>query len=108
MEVWLKQNTVGLLIGASALVAVYTETAGDIRVLKQELIEAKEHTTRFQTAEMDLLEIKTQYNASKDYWLRFEKVLGDNSKVLNSAVQTFSKFDVQLQDHERRIERLEK
>lgn len=103
----MKQNALGLLIGAAALLSVYVKTSGDLRVVQRELIDTRENASRLHKTELKLIEMQSQYAASRDYWSRFEKALSDNTKVLNSAVNTFGRFQAEIEDHERRIKRLE-
>lgn len=108
MEVWIKQNALGLFMAGCGLVAVYAKTSGDMRVVQQELIASRIYAARLQEMENEVVLIRAGFAARKEYWDRFENILADNTKVLNKTLQTLSRFDGRVEDNTRRIEKLEK
>jgi septal ring factor EnvC (AmiA/AmiB activator) len=107
MENWLKQNALGLVMGAVALVGAYTKLSADLRVIQSDVANQSEYAERVQQNERDLLELQARQAASKDYMSRFEAVLTDNTRALNLVNNTLSKYEVITEDQNRRIINLE-
>lgn len=106
-DTWLRTNFVGLIIGLVGIITTFTTINSRLEVVVAEQRNRAPYLERVQRLERDFILVKATQDASKLYWFRFEKLLVSNTSALNENSIVMSGAIVQLQDHARRIEKLE-
>ncbi len=106
-ENWLRTNLVGLLVGAAALVGTYTTLNTKVEVVAHEVEQRTEYKGRVQYLEKEMVQVKADQSASRQYWERFEDILQLNTTALNNNTAVMAGVKVQLDTNTRRLDRLE-
>jgi hypothetical protein len=104
---WLKKNFVGLLLGALGLAGSFVTIKANINTMENDIAQLNDYKDRVQKIERDFIKVEAVQDASKQYWVRFEELLKSNTNALNDNSIVMSGVKVQLDDHTRRIEKLE-
>ncbi len=106
-ENWLRTNLLGLLISAAALAGTYTTLNSKVDVVTYEVAQQAEYKGRVQYLEKEMVQVKADQSASRQYWERFEDILQLNTTALNNNTAVMAGVKVQLDTNTRRLDRLE-
>ena len=104
---WLKKNLIGLVLGALGLAGSFVTIKANINTMEKDITKLNAYKDRVQKLERDFIQVEAVQDASKQYWVRFEELLKSNTNALNDNSIVMSGVKVQLDDHARRIEKLE-
>ena len=106
-ESWLKTNLVGIVLGCMGLIGSFITIKANIQTMSDDITHLNTYKDRVQKLERDFIQVEADQDASKQYWTRFEVLAKSNTDALNKNSVIMSGIKVQLDDHARRIEKLE-
>jgi hypothetical protein len=107
-ESWLKTNFVGLLIVTIGLVTSFITLNSKLEVVVDKVEQRTEYMGRVQILEKEYILIHATHEAGKQYWIRFEEVLKENTIALNSVNLTLVSMQADIRINRRAIEKLER
>jgi hypothetical protein len=99
---------VGLFLGVMGLVASFITLNSKLEIVVSKVEQHSGYTKRVQILEREHTLLKAVNTTQKQYWLRFEEVLRENTVALNNVNLTLVTMQADINFNKKAIEKLEK